>query len=120
MIPAFSFVPVQDVILAFDELCNHCGIDEQPALDYFKTNYIGDLQRGRRLLPFFSQELWNELPRINNNLQGQHTRFSTMFRQTHPLIWEFIDTLKLDASHNRMLIAQMLTGAAPPPQKRVY
>ena len=42
-----------------------------------------------------------------------------MFRQTHPSIWEFIDTLKLDASHNRMLIAQMLAGAAPPPQKRV-
>ena len=34
---------------------------------------------------------------------------------THPSIWEFIDTLKLDASHNRMLIAQMLAGAAPPP-----
>ena len=43
-----------------------------------------------------------------------------MFRQTHPSTWEFIDTLKLDASHNRMLIAQMLAGAALPPQKRVY
>ena len=43
-----------------------------------------------------------------------------MFRQTHPSIWEFIDTLKLDASHNRMLIARMLSGAAPPPQKRVF
>ena len=43
-----------------------------------------------------------------------------MFRQTHPSIWEFIDTLKLDASHNRILIAQMLAGAALPPQKRIY
>ena len=43
-----------------------------------------------------------------------------MFRQTYPSIWEFIDTLKLDASHNGMLIAQMLAGAVPPPQKRVY
>ena len=43
-----------------------------------------------------------------------------MFRQTHPSIWEFIDTLKLDASHNRMLIAQILAGAALPPQKKVY
>ena len=60
----------------------------------------------------------NELPRTNNNLEGWYTRFSTMFRQTHPSIWEFIDTLKLDASHNRMLIAQMLAGAAPPPQKK--
>ena len=46
MIPALSFVPVQDVILAFDELCNHCGIDEQPGLDYFETTYIEELGRG--------------------------------------------------------------------------
>ena len=45
MIAALSFVPVQDVILVFDELCNHCGIDEQPVLDYFETNYIGGLRR---------------------------------------------------------------------------
>ena len=47
-------------------------------------------------------------------------RFSTMFKQTHPLIWDFIDTLKEDASHNRILISQILAGAAPPPQERVY
>ena len=75
----------------------------------------------------FAHELWNmhnrvlnELPRTNNNLEGWHTRFSTMFRQTHPSIWEFIDKLNLDASHNRMSMAQMLAGAPPPPQKRVY
>ena len=124
MVPALSFVPVHDVILVFDELCNHCGIDEQAVLDYFETNYVGELRSDRRLLPIFRQELWNmnnqvlkELHRTNNNLEGWHTRLSTMFRQTHPSIWEFINTLKLDASHNRMLIAQMLAGAAPPPQK---
>ena len=31
---------IQDVILAFDELCNHCSID------YFETNYRGELLRG--------------------------------------------------------------------------
>ena len=125
MIPALSSVPVHNVILAFDELCNHCGIDERPVLDYFETNYIGELRRGRRLQPIFPHELWNmhnrvlnELPRKNNDLEGWYTRFPTIYRQTHPSIWEFIDTLKLRASHNRMLIAQMLGGAAPPPQKR--
>ena len=106
MIPAFSLsVPVQDVILAFDEICNHCSIDEQPVLDYFKTNY-------NRFL--------NKIPRENNNLEEWHTPFSTMFRQTHPPIWKFISTLKLDKPYNRMLIAQMLAGSAPPSQKRVY
>ena len=77
IIPALSSVPVHDVILAFDELCNHCSIDEQPVLDYFETNYIGELRRGRRLLPIFPHELWsmhnrvlNELRRTNNNLEG--------------------------------------------------
>ena len=40
MMPALSFVLVQDVILAFDELFDHCSIDEQPVLDYFESNYI--------------------------------------------------------------------------------
>ena len=62
----------------------------------------------------------NELPLTNNNMEGWHTHFSTMLIQTHPSIWEFIDALKLYESHNRMLIAQILAGAAPPPQKRVY
>ena len=61
----------------------------------------------------------NELPGTNNNLEGWHTHFSAMFREMHPSIWEFIDPLKLDASQNQMLIAQILAGAAPLPQKRV-
>ena len=110
MITTLSFVPVHDVILAFDKLCNHCGIDKHPFLNYFETNYIGELRRGRRLLPIFPQELCNVHNRVlnartNNNLEGWRTRFSTMFRQAHPSIWKFIDSLKLDASHNLMLIA---------------
>ena len=38
MIPVLSFVPVQNVILAFDDFCNHCGINEQPLFVYFETN----------------------------------------------------------------------------------
>ena len=57
--------------------------------------------------------------RTNNNLEGWHICFSIMFRQTHPSIWEFIGTLKLDAPQNRMLMAQMLAGAALPQQKRI-
>ena len=60
----------------------------------------------------------DELPRTNNNLEGWHTRFSTMFRQTHPSVLEFNDTLKPDASHNWKLIMQMLAGAAPHHKQR--
>ena len=44
MIPAFSFLPVQDVMLEFGIVA--CGIDEQPVLDYFETNYISELRMG--------------------------------------------------------------------------
>ena len=57
MILALSFVPVQEVIFGFDELYNHCGIDEQSVLDYFETNYIGELRRAPRLLPLFSSRV---------------------------------------------------------------
>ena len=40
MIAAISFVPVEDVIQAFEELCLHSGYVEQEVLDYFETNYI--------------------------------------------------------------------------------
>ena len=76
MITALSFVLLQDIILASDELGNHCVVDEQPVLDYFETNCTGELQRGRRLLRLFPHELWNmhnrilnDFPRTNNNLE---------------------------------------------------
>ena len=53
MIAAISFVPVEDVIQAFEELCLHSGDVEQEVLDYFEINYIGELQRGRHLVPRF-------------------------------------------------------------------
>ena len=53
----------------------------------------------------------NEFPGTNNNLEGWHTCFSTIIRQTHPSMLEFIDKLKLDTSYSRMLMAQILAGA---------
>ena len=53
------FVLVQDVILALGKICDHCGADGQPVLDYCETNYIGELQRGQHFLPLFPNELWN-------------------------------------------------------------
>ena len=89
------------MILAFDELCNHSGIDEQPVLDYFETNYIGEQRRGRRLPSIFPLELWNMHSRVLStsiDLGVYHT-------------------LKLDVSHNRMLMTQMLAGAPPTTEK---
>ena len=127
MIPALSFVPVQDTVAAFDRLSQHCGNAEQAILNYFENTYVGEVRGGQRLPPIFPHVLWNvnsrvqnNLPRTNNHLEGWHTRFSNMFNYDHPSIWEFIDGLKRDNAYNHMLLAQMEAAAPPPPQKRVY
>ena len=114
MIPALSFVPIQDTVAAFNELSRHSGNAEQPVLDYYETNYIGELRRGCRIPPLFEHTLWNmnkpvndDLPRTNNHLEGWHNRFSHLFNSPHPGIWDFIETLQRDSAHNHMLLGQM-------------
>ena len=49
VISSLSFVPIADTTQAIDALSNHSSVGEQAVLDYFETNYIGELRRGRRL-----------------------------------------------------------------------
>ena len=127
MMMALAFVPVADTLAAFTALCNICGQLEQPLLDYFETNYVGELRRGRRNPPLFAHEMWNmnghvagNLPRTNNYLEGWHNRFRGMVNHAHPNIWKFLEMVRREATHNEMVMAQILGGANPPPQKRAY
>ena len=104
MISALSFVPIADTIQAFDALSNHADVEEQAVLDYFETNYIGELRRGRRLEPRYPHTLWNmnlrihnNFPRTNNDLEGWHNRFSSSFAHRYTYVWKFIDGLKQDS-----------------------
>ena len=127
MISTISFVPAEDVIQAFEELCLHSGDVEQEVLDYFEINYIGELRRGRRLAPSFPHEVWNmnirvrdNLPRTNNNVEGWHNRFSKSFRHHHANIWKFIDGVKGDSALNHMAMIQQVAGGPNPPQRPLY
>ena len=120
MLSALSFVPVDDTIVAFEQFANHCGDTEQIILDYFETNYIGELRRGRRLPPRFQHAMWNmnirvldQLPRTNNNLEGWHNRFSGSLGN-HADIWKFINALKQYSVLNHHAMAQALIGAQGP------
>ena len=42
MIPALSFVVIENTFAALEKLSNHCGA----LLDYFETYYIVELRRG--------------------------------------------------------------------------
>jgi len=57
MISALALVELPDVVTAFEALSNHCQGNEHTILDYFETNYIGELRRGRRRRPRFPHAL---------------------------------------------------------------
>ena len=127
MISVLSFVPIADTIQAFGPLINHAGNQEQVILDYFESNYIGDLRRGRCLTPRFPHAMWNmslrvqnELPRTNNDLEGWHNRFADSFQQRHAHIWKFIERLQNNSTLNHHAMAQIMAGPVVPPQRRVY
>lgn len=127
MISALAFVPTQDIISSFDELSLNCGVDETPILDYFETNYIGEVRRGQRRNPLFAHSFWSvynrvnlQLPRTNNALEGWHNAFSCSLGQSHANIWTFIDALKKEHSMVHMAISHHQSGMLPPPRKRKY
>ena len=61
-----------------------------------------------------------ELPRTNNDLEGWHNRFAVLFQQRHAHIWKFIERLQNVSALNHHSMAQIMTRAAVPPQRRVY
>ena len=103
MLSALAFMPVSDVIVAFNTHCN-IGLfpdDAQPVLDYFENAWIGRPQRrnGRRA-PRFQRSLWNccesvnaGLPKTNNALEDSRG-FAELLSCNHPSVWKFIMVLK--------------------------
>ena len=104
MIAALAFVPPQDVVNSFDELCavivNQYDGDADEVLDYFENTYVGRFRRNApRRSPLFPIELWNmfnrtaeELPRTNDNIEAWHNSFQANVSSTHPTFWKFLDS----------------------------
>ena len=120
MLPSLAFVPIADIITAFEDLSQHCQHNEQIILDYFETTYIGELRRGRRRAPLFAHEFWNinqrvvdNLPRTTNALEGWHRSFNHSFSVAHPNIWIFINGLKRDAAIQQVRAGHYFAGRPP-------
>ena len=127
MIAALAFVPMADIIQSFNALSQHCVGNEQGILDYFETNYIGEVRRGRRRTPMFPHTLWNihrrvvnDLPRTNNMLEGWHRQFSQCVMIAHPTVWKLIKALRRDAAIQQIRVGQFIAGNRAPQQRRVY
>ena len=53
MVSTIAFVPTNNIFNSFEILTQECGDDDQPILDYFESNYIGEVRKGVRRLPLF-------------------------------------------------------------------
>ena len=72
-----SFVPLEDVASAFDELSEVCSYALIPVLDYWEDNFIGKRRCNRRAQLRFAATVWNvrervedSLPKTNNSVEG--------------------------------------------------
>lgn len=127
MIPALAYVPVPDVIRAFETLSDSLPLELQPLLDYFEDTWIGRERRGRRGNPLFPIEMWNcfdaaanAQPKTNNAVEGWHRGFSELVGAAHPTIFKFISCLRQEQSLNEMKIEQYIAGQEPPRGRRQY
>ena len=110
MISAVAFLPPNDVINGFDDLCveirNLYNGDVDDLLEYFEDTYIGRFRRNApRRPPMFSIDLWNmfhrsddELPRTNNSVEGWHRAFQGHLSSCHPNFWKFLGILQKEES----------------------
>ena len=62
----------------------------------------------------------DELPRINNCVEGWHRGFQSQVSACHPTFWKFLNLLKKEEGVTRVNIRQHLGGHPPPPQRRRY
>ena len=82
---ALAFLPVADVIPAFESLATTFLNDELPILCYFENTWIGAPVGGRRLPPKFSLHMWNVhdrsstgSTRTTNSLEAFHHSFNAL------------------------------------------
>ncbi|CAG0878566.1 unnamed protein product [Darwinula stevensoni] len=128
-LPALAFVPEGDIIPAFEALTDAPGFPREldPILDYFESNYIGNVGRGgRRRQPLFPPLLWSQyqrtvagLPRTNNSVEGWHNAFSSSVNKAHPSVQAL--ALKLQREEASVAALSERLGAGhqlPVPQKK--
>ncbi|KAB0801401.1 hypothetical protein PPYR_01533 [Photinus pyralis] len=129
LLPALAFVPPQDVIPAFEDICeqNIFSPELQVIVDYFEDTWIGRPQRRGRRPPHFAINMWNcfdavqhGLPKTNNAVEGWHRAFQMQLCADHPNIWKFISALKREQSINELRIEQHISGQPPTISRKEY
>ncbi|CAF4511903.1 unnamed protein product [Rotaria socialis] len=127
---ALAFVPVVDVIKAFEFIADAFNDDDdEDFIDYFEKTWIGEPKKrgvGRKN-PLFTIDLWNvydresaNLPRSNNSIEGWHNAFAKRVSIAHPTITKLTDKIRREQSKFEVDIAQIRQGQEPKPKKATY
>ena len=96
-----GFLPVTDVIPAFESLAITFLNDELPLLSSFETTWIEQPAGGRRLAPTFPHQMWNVSDRAStgstrttNSLEAFHHTFNALVSCQHPTVWKLLLALE--------------------------
>ena len=127
---ALAFVPVSDVIKAFDLIADDFNDDyDEKLLDYFESTWTGEPKRrgtGQKK-PDFPIELWNvydrvsaNLPRSNNSIEGWHNAFAKRVAIVHPTINKLADKIQREQSKFEVDVGRIRQGHEPKPKKAAY
>lgn len=127
---ALAFLPAEKVVDVFEEMLEKQVIPDeaQDIVNYFEDVWVGRPdRRNKRRQPLFKVDIWNcysnvtmDLPKTNNKMEGWHNSFSSLLSCSHPVIWKFIDTIKMEQAKNEFIIEKYNAGEDGPPQKKKY
>ncbi|XP_024875569.1 uncharacterized protein LOC112456975 [Temnothorax curvispinosus] len=132
MLMALAFVPVHDVLEAYDELIVSPFFEEnEDALNelirYFERTWVGERRRtgNKRKKPMFDLGMWNchqavidGFMRSNNGVEGWHCSFNNKVRVVHAIFSSFMDAIKGEQVLTETTIVQMNTGVNVVAKKR--
>jgi hypothetical protein len=130
---ALAFVPVDNVIFAFEELINSkYYVDNEEELrrvvDYYEDTWIGRPTRGgKRRAPTFPIKIWNmfdsvteDSPRTNNAVERWHRAFNSALTANHVTVWKFINMLKRKQGLQEVKMEQKTAGTPQQKKRRKY
>jgi hypothetical protein len=118
---SLAFVPPVDVIASFVECKTSVRQELIPLYDYWESTYIGAQRRGRRALPSYKIESWNQtsrekcgLPRTYNSVEGWHHGFQSMVGSDHPQIYSLIKSILKEQSITDVAKSRLAAGSQRP------
>ena len=112
MLLCTAFLPIEDVVLGFEQLQKSCPEDCEHIFNYFEDNYIGRFMANeKRQQPRIAIEQWNchdrtknNLPRTNNAVEGWNSNFVKLVNAKHPSISKLIEKFKDEQKNAEIMV----------------